>query len=67
KVYRSTKIKTGSQAIVSSMAPLVLVLFLFGVAVWGYGQASQILNRAYSMHPNGWKKCEANKAKTSPL
>lgn len=56
KVYRPTRIKTGSQAIASSVTPLVLVLFLIGVAVWGYGQASQILKRAYSAHPNGWEK-----------
>lgn len=62
KVYYPTKIKTGRRAVASSLAPLVIALVFIGIAVWGYGQASHTLERAYAAHPNGWQKCAANRS-----
>lgn len=60
KVYRPTRIKTGRRAVASALAPLVIAVVFIGIAVWGYDQAGQFLERAYAAHPNGWQKCAAN-------
>lgn len=60
KVYRPVKIKTGRRAVASSLAHLIPTLAFAGFAVWGYGQASQFLERVYATHPNGWQECAAS-------
>lgn len=58
KVFRRTKVRTGWRAVAIASAPIVLVLYLFGMAAWGYGPATELIKKG-QVNPHE-RKCVSN-------
>jgi len=54
KVFRRTKVKTGWSAVAIACGPIVITILLFCLACWGYGAATELIEKSYKIHPRGW-------------